>query len=525
MRRMLAAAASIAFAAPALAQTPGEAWWNHIEMLASDQMEGRQTGSAGFDRAAAYVTARFKEDGLQPAGLDGFVQPVLLEQQIVDQDGSTASLVSPAGTVPLTVGDEILVSAGLPRPAAFDAPLVFAGYGLHIPEAGHDDFAGLDLKGKILVVVSGGPANISGALKSHARNERTRLAFERGAVGILTINTPNAVEIPWTRARLLAHQAGMYFADPALRDAPGTFMGAAFDAAKGEMLFAHSGHSFAEIAALADASRPVPTFDLHQTLKGTVASHRAPVRTYNILAKLPGSDPALKAETVVISAHLDHIGVGDPIAGDRIYNGAMDDASGVATVLEIARKFGHGSARPRRSIVFALVTAEEKGLLGSKYLAQRPTPAAGRIVADLNLDMPLPLWPLKSVIVLGADESSLGRDAAAVGQTMGLALVPDPVPDRNAFIRSDQYSYVRTGVPAVAFKFGFARDTPQAAIEKAWRSNRYHAPSDDLAQPVEKEEAAKLNDFIAAMALRVADAPSRPTWNQDSFFRRFANAS
>jgi len=507
---------------PAVAQTRGEAWWAHVQVLAADDMKGRLTGTADFDRAAAYVIARFKEAGLRPAGSDGFRQPVLLEEQRVDQAASSATLVSGAGETPLTAGDDLLISAGLPRPETFDAPLVFAGYGLHIPEAGHDDFAGLDLKGKILVVISGGPATISAALKSHARSERTRLAFDRGAVGILTVNTLKAVEIPWDRQRLLSHQAGMYPADPAMRQLPGLFFGGAIDPARAEQLFARSGHSFAEMSALADASGAVPTFELGQALRGRIVSQRRPVQSYNILAKLPGADAKLATETVVISAHLDHLGVGEPIAGDAIYNGAMDDSSGVATLIEIARKLRVEKVRPKRSILFAVVTGEEKGLLGSDHLARRAPPQAGRIVADLNFDMPLPLWPLRSVIVLGADESSMGAAARTVSQQLGLPLVADPVPDRNAFTRSDQYSFVRAGTPAIAFKFGFLPNSPEAAIEKQWRSTRYHAPSDDPSQPVEKEEMVKLNDFVAALALNVADAPTAPVWNADSFFKRFA---
>lgn len=485
-------------------------------------MNGRQVGSADFDRAADYVIARFREAGLQPAGTDGFRQPVLLEQQVVEAGASAASLVAAGVETKLTVGDELVIGAGSPRPEAVEAPLLFVGYGLHIPEAGHDDFKGMDLKGKILIVVSGGPAGISGALKSHARSERARIAYDRGAVGVITINTPKAVEIPWDRARLLSQAPGMYPQDPSLRDLPGAFLAGAFDSARGEMLFARSGHSFAEIAALADASRPIAGFALNQSLKARIVTRRATVRSYNVLAKLPGSDRRLKAETVVISGHLDHLGVGAPIAGDAVYNGAMDDASGIATLIEIAGKFRREGAKPARTILFAAVTGEEKGLLGSAQLAKRPSPAAGRIVADLNFDMPLPLWPLRSVLVLGADESSLGRNAAAVSRSIGLPLSADPLPDRNSFVRSDQYSFVRAGIPALAFKFGFARGTPEEAIEKNWRATRYHAPSDDSDQPVEKEEAVKLNDFVAALALVVANAPAKPSWNEDSFFRRFA---
>jgi Zn-dependent M28 family amino/carboxypeptidase len=223
----------------------------------------------------------------------------------------------------------------------------------------------------------------------------------------------------------------------------------------------------------------------------------------------------------VLPAHLDHLGVFAQGTGDTIYNGAMDDASGVANLIEIAAKIRADGAKPKRSLLFAIVTGEEQGLLGSQAFAQQPSVDPSAIVADLNFDMPLPLWKLESVLVLGAEQSSLGKDAAVVAATQGLKLVPDPLPDRNAFIRSDQYSFIRAGYPSVAFKFGFAKETPQFQVEHDWRAQRYHSPSDDLAQPVEKEEAVKLNDFVAALAVRVADAQQRPAWNGDSYFRRF----
>jgi Zn-dependent M28 family amino/carboxypeptidase len=246
---------------------------------------------------------------------------------------------------------------------------------------------------------------------------------------------------------------------------------------------------------------------------------RSPVTSPNIVARLEGGDPKLKHEVVVVSAHLDHLGIGEPINGDRIYNGAMDDASGVAAVLDIAHRLKQGP-RPRRSILFVLFTAEEKGLLGSHYFVAHPTIARQNIVADMNFDMPLPLWPLKSVYLPGETESSLGADARAIGAQQGIAVVPDPLPDRNVFIRADQYSFVREGVPALFFKFGFAKDTPEFKIEHDWRANRYHAPSDDLDQPVMQEEAVKLDAFVAALAKRVADADDRPHWLPDSIFRK-----
>ncbi|HET7086719.1 MAG TPA: M28 family metallopeptidase [Rhizomicrobium sp.] len=519
----------LALSFKALAADPVAQWWADVSALADDAMEGRQTGSPGYDRAAAYVISRLKQEGLKPAGSDGYLQPVGLEQQLVDQDQSRALLLGADGnTTPLKVGDEMLISAGGgPRPAQIDAPLVFIGYGLHLPQQGHDDFAGQDLKGKIVVLISGGPDTISGPVKSDARSARNKALAKAGAIGVLALTTPKQVEILWSRQKLLARQPGMYLADAGLRDTADQFFTAAFDPAQTELLFKGSGHSFAELCALADASKPVPRFALPVRLKAEVAAARSPVTSPNIVAKLEGSDAQLKTQYVVVSAHLDHLGVGEPINGDRIYNGAMDDASGVAAVLDIAHRLKAGlkaglktGPAPRRSILFVLFTAEEKGLLGSHYFAVHPTVPKSSIVADLNFDMPLPLWPLKSVYLPGESESSLGADARAVGAEQGIAVVPDPLPDRNVFIRADQYSFVREGVPSLYFKFGFAKDTPEFQIEHDWRANRYHAPSDDLAQPMLKEEAVKLDGFVAAIARRVADAPQRPHWLPTSPFRK-----
>jgi Zn-dependent M28 family amino/carboxypeptidase len=340
-----------------------------------------------------------------------------------------------------------------------------------------------------------------------------------GAVGMITLTTPHQVEIPWSRQILLSGQPGMYLADAKLRETADGFVGVAIDPDKSELLFAGSGHSFAELCALADASKTVPRFDLPLRLKGSIAATRSPATSPNIVAKLEGRDPKLSSQYVVVSAHLDHLGIGAPINGHKVYNGAMDDASGVATVLDIAHRLKHG-AKPRRSVLFLIVTAEEKGLLGSYYFARHPSVPQGSIVADFNFDMPLPLWPLQKVFAPGEGESTLGADARAVAMAQGLEMAQDALPDRNVFIRMDQFSFVRVGIPALAFKFGFAKDTPQFQIEHDWRANRYHAPSDDLQQPgVMKEDAAKLDAYVAALTLKVADADARPEWLPSSIFR------
>jgi Zn-dependent M28 family amino/carboxypeptidase len=529
-RALILLSVAVAAAVPASAQpqTPAQRadrWWADVSTLADDRMEGRLTGTPGYDRAAAYVVGRLRELGLEPAGSEGFFQPVAFEEQLVDAAGSSGALVREGKATALRIPDDMIIGRGLGRrPANVDAPLVFVGYGLHIPEANHDDFAGVDLKGKIAVVISGGPAEIAGSLKAHARRDRARLLSERGAIGMLSLTTAKAVEIPWSRGMALSSQSGMYFADASLRDVQTSFLDASFNTASSERIFAGSGRSFAEISALADASRPLPKVDLRQSLRATIATRHRALTSPNIVARLPGSDPALNPEHVVFSAHLDHLGVGAPIGGDRIYNGAMDNAAGVAGLLDIAQSYVARGTRPKRSMLFVFVTAEEKGLLGSRYFAQRPTVSKSSIVADLNFDMALPLFPLQSVTAYGAEESSLGALAAEVGRSMNLPLVPDPFPDRNAFVRSDQYSFIREGVPSLAFKFGFTRGTPQADIEGKWRSTRYHAPSDDLAQPVAKIDAVRLHDFVAELGWRVANMPERPQWNGNSFFRRFQAA-
>jgi hypothetical protein len=509
---------------PGSTTTPSPAaaqWWSDIGALAGDDKEGRLTGSSGYLRAADYVIARFKAEGLNPAGVQGYLQTVALEQQVVDQSASSAELVNGDGlTTPVAVGeDALIVAGGAPRPSHVDAPLVFLGYGLHLPRSGYDDFADIDVKGRIVVVLGGGPSDIAGPVKANARFARTKLLEQRGAVGIISLTTPHQLEIPWARQKLLGGQPGMYLAEPALRDVGDGFFAGSMDPERSEVLFKGSGHTFAELCALSDASKPLPRFVLPQQLKATIVARRESLSSPNLVATLPGRDSRRSPQYVAISAHLDHLGIGAPINGDPIYNGAMDDASGVAAVLDIAHRLKHGARRPQRSILFVIFTAEEKGLLGSHYFAAHPTVPPGAIVADLNFDMPLPLWPLTSVIAQGEGESTLGLDARAAAAASRLTLVADPLPDRNSFIRTDQFSFVREGIPALAFKFGFAKDTPEFQIEHDWRATRYHSPSDDLQQPgVLAEEAVKLDAFVAALALKVADEDPRPAWLPTSAF-------
>jgi Zn-dependent M28 family amino/carboxypeptidase len=292
--------------------------------------------------------------------------------------------------------------------------------------------------------------------------------------------------------------------------------------ARAEKLFTGSGHTFAEILETANAGKQLPRFALPASIRATVKIATEEIESQNVVGLLPGTDPKLKDEYVVLTAHLDHLGVGQPINGDRIYNGAMDNASGVATLLETALTLHKTQKSFRRSVVFLAVTAEEKGLLGSRYFAAHPTVPADSIIANVNVDMFLPLFPLRGLIVQGLEESNLADDLRRVGQALGIRILSDPEPERNAFIRSDQYSFIRRGVPAVSLKVGYTKGSPEQEIARRWRTEHYHAPSDDVNQPIDFQAAADFNRAYLLVAESIANRADRPQWNSDSFFRRFA---
>jgi len=525
-------------------QAAGQAWWAHVKALADDSMQGRLTGSEGYLRAAKYVVSQFDAAGLQPAGVNGYYQPVKFDVTRVLADKSSVTLLVEGRKEPVVLGrDAILSSRGI-QPKSITAPLVFIGYGLHLPEAKYDDFDSPEmpvssLKGKIVVFINGGPGDLPAALKSFARTAPLEKALaDAGAVGSITIPTPKSMDFPWDRVAGNASQPGMRLAadpkdaevaarHPALATLHRTMFSATFNPAEAEKLFAGTGHTFAELLALADAQKPLPRFDLKKSLTASVTTESTSVESPNIVAKLEGSDPSLKNEYVLVSAHLDHLGVsaalgvGAPRDGKTVFAGAMDDASGVASVLEIARSFSKNHERPKRSMLFVIFTGEEKGLLGSRYFAGRPTVPETGIVADFNLDMFMPIFPLKKLHVQGLVESTLAADARAVGAEHNIEIAVDPEPDRNSFIRTDQYSFVLAGVPALAMKFGWTADSPEYKAWRQWLAQRYHSTEDNLSQPVDYAAAAQFDAFLGDLARRVANSAGRPHYVESSFFHRF----
>jgi len=498
----------------------GKAWWAHIQYLADDKLEGRGTGTKGFATAAAYVTEQFQKAGLQPAGAHGYVQSVEFNVLQLDEGNSSVVLVRDGKIQAIQFGEEgFLIPTSNSAPV--EAPAVFVGYGLNIPEEKYNDFAGLDLKGKIVVWVTGGPSSMPTSVKAHyqSQEERRKNLASTGAVGMVVIPNPKAEEVPWSRS------AGARFSQrmelqSVTTAAPSPKFTMTANPVHADKFFAGSGHTFQEIVDALGSEKPLPHFPLAVTIRAKTGVKRSTARSENLAGVLPGSDAKLKDEFVVVSAHLDHLGIGEPVNGDKIYNGAMDDASGIASAIEIAREIHESNAKPKRSILFLAVTAEEKGLLGSEYFASHPT-VKGTIVADLNMDMYLPLFPLKYLEVQGLGESTLGEDVIAVAKDAGVVVQADKQPDHVRFIRSDQYSFIKKGVPSLAFKFGWLPGTPEEKQFNDWYKERYHGVKDDLTQPVDAAAAAQFDTILEKLALLVADADARPAWKGYSFFKRF----
>ena len=518
------------FLVPVFAQTQlpfdGKSWWEHIKVLAADDMEGRDTGSPGLKKAEAYAVDQLKASGLQPAGVNGFYQPVKFESRHLVESESSAALVRDGKADGMTLGEDLIFSTRVDLAPAVEAPLVFVGYGLSIPESNFDDLEGLDLKGKVAVLITGSPSQISSALASHHQTalERWRAFRQAGAVGIISIPNPASMDVPWSRTALNRLHPSMELAGAEFNETQGEKLALYFNPAHADKLFNGSGHTFQELADLAKDRKPLPHFPLRVSIKTRAKLQKQSVESANLVAALPGNDPQLKKEYVVLSAHVDHVGIGEPINGDRIYNGAMDNAAGVAVLLDVAASLKQHPENLKRSVLFVFVTGEEKGLLGSKYFAAHPTVDPKSMVANINIDMFRPLVPLRMLTVLGLAESDLGDAARRVADADGVSVQADPQPLRNVFVRSDQYSFIRHGIPALAMDI--APTTPeQEQIYKDWLTHRYHAPSDDLDQPVDLASAGKYEDIIRQLMMEVANNPQRPQWKPDSFFRRFAAAA
>ena len=505
----------------------GKTWWDYVKVLADDNMEGRETGSAGLKRAEAYVVEQLKADGVEPAGNDGYYQPVKFEVRQDCREGfqHRAAFATEKANLSRSAKTRSSTRASTSRPKSKRRSCLSAT-GSRFPKKTTTISPVSTLKGKVAVIFSGSPAEMPGALASHYQSagERWKSLRKAGVIGVVALPNPASMDIPWSRMALNRAHPSMELADASLNETEGVKLSMIVNPASAEKLFAGSGHTFAEIAALGKDRKPLPRFPLAVSIKAVTKVEKTEVESANVIGKLPGSDPALKSEYVVLSAHIDHLGIGEPINGDKIYNGAMDNGSGSALLLDVARSLKADPASHKRSILFVFVCGEEKGLLGSKYFAAHSTVPAKSIVADINTDMFLPLMPLKLLTVYGLQESDLGDIVREVAEAQGVKVQGDPEPLRNAFIRSDQYSFIRHGIPAVAMKVGYEQGSPDAKLYKDWLTQRYHAPSDDTNQPVDLQSAGAFEAIVRGVTIAVANRTERPQWKSDSFFRRFAQA-
>lgn len=508
----------------ALAAIRPEAIRAHMRFLADDLLEGRRTGTRGYDIAARYVATRFEELGLEPAGAaGGYFQPVpLLDMTTMDAECSLTVLRG-RRKIELKYGPDFLVRYAAEE-SSVTAPVVFAGFGVTAPELGYDDYAGIDVRGKIAAVLLGSPSSFPTDQRAYYSDRTVQAgnAFAHGAVGLLAIYTPERERrLPWDAAVRLSHWPSSSWVDEEGKPHLSMRGVAALSGKAAKELFVGAPHSLEEVFEASGTGRP-QSFELpvRVSLRTVGRSRRAESR--NVAAVLRGSDPRLKDEYVVLSAHLDHLGIeeGEAKGGDSIYNGAYDNASGIAVMLEVAQAFA-GLPAPRRSILFLAVTGEEEGLNGSDFFAHHPTVPLDRIVANTNLDMFLMFHPLRDVIAFGAEHSSLGRTVEEAARRLGIGLSPDPFPEQVLFIRSDHYSFVQQGIPAVFVTGGFGTDDPAVdgrALWIRWMQEVYHQTGDDMSQAIDFGAGVQFAKLSFLISYLVAQDDEPPSWNTGDFF-------
>jgi hypothetical protein len=506
-----------------LAAIRGQALRAHMRFLADDLLEGRETATRGYDIAAKYVAARFEALGLEPAGTGGsYFQSVPLVRMTTAEPECSLAFLRQGRTTELRFGSDFVTSyAG--TASSVTAPVVFAGYGVTAPELGYDDYAGIDVKGKIVVLLIGGPPAFPPDQRAYYSDPRLRLrnAAAHGAVGALAIVTPVMDRvIPWERLVENIRRPLMTWVDAAGHPSYAPPLSAVLIRKTAEDLFAGAPHSLADVFQTAEAGRP-KSFELPVQASLRVAGRSEPIASPNVLAALPGSDPRLKDQYVVLSAHLDHLGVGTPVDGDSIYNGAYDNASGIAVLLEVAQALSRLPVAPRRSVLFLATTGEEERGLGSEFFAQNPTRPIDHIVANVNLDMFLMLYPLHDAIAFGAEHGTLEGTVKEAARRLGIALSPDPFPEQALLIRSDNFSFIQQGVPAISITNGFQKDgsaTGGQALWQTWMHEKYHRPGDDMSQTMDfeaGEQFAKLNFLVTYL---LAQDDKAPSWNPGDFF-------
>lgn len=479
------------------------AWWHTTEALSGDDMEGRDTGSPAYQRAADYVAKRFKAAGLRPAGENGsYFQSVPMHEIAAAPPGTDFTLVRPDGSqTKLRYLEEITYEPEVGAPALLDGALTFRGY------CGRNEMG--SVAGKIVVCFGNRRAGLP------SEEARIDNAQAGGALAILDVDDPlfnlEPPRWPVAYARKVTLRSGAQSAAE-----PFCIMrlsAAAFGAVIG------AGHDPAGLLNDGGSQKPLPSFDIPGKLRLHIRQTERNISSPNILAVLPGTDPNRRNEYVVVSAHLDGYGFGTPVFGDNLYNGTLDDAAYVALLIQMADDIrSHKLPAPGRSILFAAFTGEEKGLLGSKWFVLHPTLPLSQLAANVNLDQLRPLFPLELLTVEALQDTTLGNIAQSVATSMHIQLRPDAEPERHLLRRADQYPFLTHGVPAISFVFGYDPGTDSEQRYREWYKVRYHRPQDDLTQPIDFTAAAKFNEFFYELVGAIAAAPTRPEILRSSQF-------
>lgn len=496
----------------------------HVNFLASDVVEGRETGTRGYDVAAAYVAAQFEAAGAEPAGDGGsYLQPVRFRTLLLDPAKSSFAIDGQT----FEHRKDVLIQSGPEATREVDAPVVFAGFGIVAPELGHDDYANIDVRGKVVALLAGAPPGFPHSQRAYYSSGTVKLqnAVKRGAVGTVAIRTLDSERrFPWARTISTGESTAMRALDrngQPMETFPQIRGSATLGPVAAAALFAGERATLEAILAAAEKGVAQP-FPLQKRVAIRATTTVGEAISPNVVAIVRGSE--LPDEHVVITAHLDHLGITDR-GEDRIRNGALDNASGIAALIEMARSVAAMKPAPRRSIVFVAVAAEEKGLQGSKAFADRPS-IGGTIVANVNMDMITMLFPMKSVVILGLEHSTLAPLARAAAERNGFTVQDDPVPEEVRFIRSDQFSFVEKGIPAVTYKGGFMSADPAIDGEKLtrdWLRNIYHSAADQSDQKLDYASGAAWARTNLDLAVAIANAKERPRWNEGDFFgTRFA---
>lgn len=507
----------------------------HIRFLADSLLTGRFPGTPGYDIAAHYVATQLEGMGLRPGVSGSWFQSVPLAKAVTDEPASSLTLTLNGKEQKLVDAKDYMLASWFSSPAVnggkaesdVSAPVVFVGFGVTAPEQNYDDYAGIDVRGKIVGVIFGAPPSFSSTKRAYYSDGtvKEKNALAHGAIGGIELTLPEDWKrFPWDWIVPQIQMGDMHWLDKAGNPhdfIPGMLGWASLSETGEKLFFAGAPKTLDEAYATARAGKP-QAFPLPVSVHIHTVAAQNVIQSSNVVAELRGSDPALRDQYVVYTAHIDHLGICPAINGDNVCHGALDNASGVATLLEIARAYSRLPQPPRRSILFVFVTGEEMGLLGSDYFAHFPTVPLKSIVANVNMDgAPGEFYAMKDIVALGAEHSTLGDDVAAAAKVMGYEVSPDPMPEETSFIRSDQYSFVLQGVPAVDVTDGIHAVDPKIdgfKFQKAWSTTQYHTPLDSMDQPMDFDEMANGSVLNFLIGYRVAQRDQAPEWNKGDFF-------